>query len=189
MRYQHICPQCGTQYETSDGTQVCCSRSCAKALRRARADATRQARFWARVDRSGGPDACWPYQGNTQKGGYGRFAQELTHRMAYTYTHGTIPDGLWVLHRCDNRPCCNPQHLYVGTIQDNNADRVNRGRTAKNPHYGEDNGLAKLTEDQVRAIRRERAAGVTLRELVERYGTTEANISSVARRKLWKHVV
>lgn len=108
-------------------------------------------RFWEKVDRSGGPEACWPWTGATQKG-YGAFGLEdgkivRAHRFMWEITYGPIPDGLNVLHHCDNRPCCNPHptHLFLGTFQDNTLDMVIKGRhgTAK----------TRLTDSLVRYIR------------------------------------
>ena len=88
--------------------------------------------FWARVDRSAGDEACWPYTGSRRGNGYGRLRlfgkYELAHRVAYRLTAGDIPDALHVCHRCDNPPCCNPAHLFVGTHQDNMNDKVAKGR-------------------------------------------------------------
>lgn len=93
----------------------------------------RQRRFWARVDKRG-PDECWPWVGPTDRVGYGAYCfishegPIPAHRIAYGLANGGIPDGLHVLHKCDNRPCCNPAHLYTGTHTDNMADMRMRGR-------------------------------------------------------------
>lgn len=96
--------------------------------------------LWSRVDRSAGPDQCWPFTGNTGTGakpgrpGYGgltcRGVHWTSHRAAWTLAHGPIPDGMWVLHRCDNPPCCNPAHLFLGTVKDNVRDMHAKGRWA-----------------------------------------------------------
>ncbi len=100
-------------------------------------------RFWIKVKR-GGPDDCWPWQG-TRSNGYGQIAvthdgrgrrqrRLLAHRVAWELANGKkIPRGLLVRHRCDNPPCCNPQHLLLGTHGDNIADAVARGRLAGRP--------------------------------------------------------
>lgn len=90
--------------------------------------------FWAYVDR-GGPDVCWVWKGSKLPSGYGRVSWQgkttYAHRVAHLLAHGAIPAGMCVCHHCDNPPCCNPSHLWLGTQQDNMADRDRKGRTAR----------------------------------------------------------
>jgi hypothetical protein len=89
---------------------------------RRRAQVISDADFWDWVDQSGGPDACWEWQGHRTPQGYGR------HRRAYSLAVGPIPVGKMVLHSCDNPSCCNPTHLRVGDAGDNIRDAMARGR-------------------------------------------------------------
>lgn len=96
-------------------------------------------RFWSYVDQSGGPDACWPWMRSVDRQGYGRQVVDGhgwgAHRIAWTLTRGPIPDGLVTCHHCDNPPCCNPAHLFVGTQRENLADMKRKGRsTASRTH-------------------------------------------------------
>ncbi len=93
-------------------------------------------RFWRHVDRSGGPEACWPWTGSVDHHGYGGFRVEpgklvRTHRFAYALKHGPIPEGMHVCHHCDNPPCCNDAHHFLGTVADNIRDMWAKGRHTK----------------------------------------------------------
>lgn len=99
-----------------------------------RAPAPRLGRsFWDFVDKTQGRTACWSWTGPRNRSGYGAWSRELAHRAAYRLTHGAVPDGLYVCHRCDNPPCVNPAHLYAGTPKDNVHDMFARGRSAVVP--------------------------------------------------------
>ena len=93
-------------------------------------------RFWEKVNRTGGPNACWPYMWRRRKG-YGMFpigerGKHPAHRVAWEITHGKIGDPkVLVCHRCDNPPCCNPAHLFLGTAADNHADMRAKGRVSR----------------------------------------------------------
>lgn len=144
------------------------------------------ARFEARVDRSAGPDACHPWTGARTKKGHGQVGvcrgRAQTHRVAYVVSHGFIPAGLVVRHRCDNPPCCNPAHLQLGTVRDNVRDAVERGQHAT----GERHGSAKLTEADVNDMRRRARQGVTGRELAREYGVARSVVHDAVTGRRWK---
>lgn len=139
-------------------------------------------RFWNRVDRRG-PDECWPWKAGVDWDGYGLFCfgyrtgqkTRGAHRVAYLLVNGIIPEGLHVLHRCDNPPCCNPNHLYAGTRLQNAADMVARERTCSS-----------LTWDQVRRIREQLQSGALQYALAVEYGVSNMAISRIARHVSWK---
>jgi hypothetical protein len=89
-------------------------------------------RFWSKVDKSGGDDACWTWTASCNQHGYGRIKWRnklvQSHRLAWQLKHGDIPEGLFVCHHCDNPKCCNPKHLFLGTNKDNQADMHRKGR-------------------------------------------------------------
>lgn len=140
------------------------------------------------TDKSGGPDACWPWVGGTiTSNGYGRLKWEgrnwLAHRLAWIEKHGPIPPATpHVLHRCDNPPCRNEDHLWLGADADNVADRDAKGRQVS--PKGEANGSAKLTEDDVRAIR---AAVGTQRAIAKRFGVSKTNVGKIRRGEAWPY--
>lgn len=133
-------------------------------------------------------DDCWDWLGGFFSAGYGYFRWEgksrLAHRYAYIAKHGPIPEGLLVRHSCDRHPCVNPNHLLLGTPADNMQDCVDRGRRPQ----GEKHAASKVSEDDIREIRRLATSGVSYAELGRRYSMTGRNISSIVTRKTWKHV-
>jgi hypothetical protein len=145
------------------------------------------------TDKSGGPDACWPWTGNVGNHGYGQVTppmapqQSLAHREAWKRANGPIPAGLFVCHKCDNPPCVNPRHLFVGTPADNMDDKVRKGRARGLSRRGMAGPLAKLTNDQVRAIRAMRSTA-TLTQIAQRYGVAFSTISRICRRETWSHI-
>jgi hypothetical protein len=146
--------------------------------------ANRPEDLWERIAR-GGSDDCWPFLGARSRKGYGQMRlggrQIQAHRLAFRLAHGIDPGALFVCHRCDNPPCCNPAHLFLGTHLDNNRDCKAKGRNTA----GERHHTAKLDEDQVRAIRARRATGELGIDLASEFGVTPALISAIHLRKIW----
>lgn len=147
--------------------------------------------FWSKI-KTGAPSECWPWTASRRRG-YGRYgiAKGPTlsaHRVAYALTKGAIPDGLCVLHKCDNPPCCNPDHLILGTIADNNADRKRKGRNGQGGARGTKHRSAKLTDSDVIDIRRAVASGATQPEMANAYGLSIQSVYSIVHRLHWKHI-
>lgn len=146
-----------------------------------------KARFMAktRVDEWTG---CWEWTASKHRGTYGQISvgnrPKRAHRVSYELFCGTIPDGLHVLHKCDNRGCVNPRHLFLGTNADNQADMDAKGRRVIVPSKGEANGSAKLTSTEAAAIRA--AKGVTEKALAAQFGISKSQVHNIRSGRLWK---
>lgn len=143
-------------------------------------------KFWLQVDK-GDADECWPFRGEVWRG-YGRYWTEgrrvRAHRYAFQLTSGIeVPEGLKVLHECDNPICCNPSHLFLGTSRDNTQDMIRKGRSpvvgVKHPWLG---GATKLTPEIVKEIRLSKESG---RVLALKYGVSESAVSRARRYISW----
>lgn len=152
-------------------------------------------RWEEKVDRSGGPDACWLWTSVVSRDGYGRIWSEGrmpgAHRVAWELFRGPIPKGggqhrTCVLHRCDVPICVNPGHLFLGTDADNVADMTAKGRGVAPGVRGERNGASKLTEAQVAEIRRRRASGELGRTIATDFGISPQQVSNLANGKSWQ---
>lgn len=160
---------------------------------------TLEERFWSNVVKA---DGCWSWSGSIHPYGYGtlgsRQQRVLAHRLSWMLHNGPIPNGLWVLHRCDNPPCTNPSHLFLGTHQDNMDDMKSKGRG----HLGEAHGLFKHPERRARGERhgnthlaaedvleiRRRAGTEDQRVVAADYGISQTTVSRILNRVVWGHV-
>lgn len=150
-------------------------------------------RFWARVDKREA-DECWAWD-VADAYGYGWLwvhgrGNIKAHRLSWEIANGPIPKGMNVCHRCDNRICVNPAHLFLGTHADNVADMWAKERGSAPPlHRGERNPSAKLTDDAVRQIRALHATGEhSQAALARRFRVTQSAVWQVIHRKKWTHV-
>jgi hypothetical protein len=193
------CDRCGAPRKPQSGFY--CSKDCELAARREPAFIAR--RFWSKVDKSA---VCWLWNGSRNRRGYGLFnidrRSRLAPRIAWTLTVGAIPDGMSVLHKCDNPPCVNPEHLFLGTMRDNVLDMLQKNRAnpakgersgpRKHPERvprGETSGKSKLTDDAVRTIRAEYSAGtVTRADLARRFAVKHTTVCDIVARRAWKHI-
>lgn len=150
-------------------------------------DSTTLKRFWSKVDVV--PGCCWEWQAGTDGKGYGKFRFQgkrwFAHRLAYALYVGHIPETLFVLHRCDNPSCVNPNHLFLGTQKENIQDAAKKGRLSE--RRGEKNTNARLTEEQVLAIRALKGK-ISQREIAALFGVARSTIDDIHSGRTWKHL-
>jgi hypothetical protein len=188
-----ICQICSKEFnarpsQVKIGNGRFCSRTC-RGLGQPRESLEK--RFWDKVDKSKGIEACWEWTASRNADGYGMIgigkgSSKGAHRVSYLLNNGIIPDGYKVLHRCDNPSCCNPSHLFLGTQADNVADMVRKKRNVS--HKGEKASGAKLTREEASAIRRDPASrqGVSKVELAKRYNVRIQTIYNVLNDKTYQ---
>lgn len=153
----------------------------------ARWNLTVSQRFWKNVHAT--DDGCWVWHGCVDGHGYGTLhvngATKYAHRFSYEIANGVIPPGLCVCHRCDTPLCVRPDHLFLGTRQENNADRDRKRRTRPGKSMGAAHGMSKLTEAQALEILQ---SSESSRVMAARYAVTPALIRMIRRRVIWKHL-
>lgn len=136
-------------------------------------------------------DGCWLWTGHKHFLGYGLLCRGAkvwkAHRWGWTLFNGTIPNGMMVLHKCDVRNCVNPDHLFLGNATDNMRDMAAKGRGVYPDVRGEKNGMAKLTLDKVKQIRKIYAINKEpMSSLAKKFGVSPMAISRVINFQLWK---
>jgi hypothetical protein len=196
------CAYCGKpfiskKYNLKGHNGKCCSFICGKRYTSDQTKRNPEERFWEKV-KKGEPNECWEFQGAKNPDGYGIFyidKQHIrsggAHRAAWIFSNKTeIPQGLKVLHSCDNPPCCNPAHLSIGTQAENVYDMV-----AKKRHRcpeGVDHAHAKVNEEIVLILRKEyngkRGNVGNMSSLARRFNITVQNVAAIVKRETWKHV-
>jgi hypothetical protein len=155
-------------------------------------------RFWNKIQKT---NECWEWKGRLSKTGYGLFDIHnfpyAAHRFSYELNVGPIPKGLFVLHKCNNRKCVKPEHLYAGTQKDNMRDCINAGRfvrpTAhwedlKATQFGEGSPVAKLKVEEVKQIRNQRRLGISYSEIGRQFGIHHTTVRDIVIKKIWKSV-
>lgn len=193
------CAMCGCAFVSGSSIQIHCSLKC---------------RMLEKMRPHIGQSGCWEWTGSINPvTGYGQLSAWVdgkrtlftAHRAAYLAVHALIPDGMHILHSCDNRACFNPSHLRAGSHRENMGDMISKGRQLealkirkRGPEHhfwggthpllrrGESHYSARLVEDDIRSIR---ASTKTLKELSKIYGITESSLSAIRRMRTWRHVV
>lgn len=157
-------------------------------------------RFWQYVSKD--VDGCWRWTGATRGGGYGAIwiggrtgSHVPAHRVSYEMAHGPVPAGLWVLHRCNNKRCVNPEHIYAGTVRQNVMDAIADGvwpsKKGRSMPWmvGIKNSNAVLDPVKVRQIRARQASGESMRSLARHFNVNRTTIKNVVIRAIWAHVI
>lgn len=189
------CPICLREFSRRvfDGRRgfcLTCSGSCGQQLRRRKFAENFEIRFWDKVSNMENPHQCWPWKRSVNKCGYGTVGYQektwLAHRLAYVFAISAIPDGQIVCHTCDNPPCCNPAHLWLGTPLENTKDSIAKSRFTR--ASGEANGLAKLDADKVRTIRTRHAAGENTRAIASDLAIDRSTVYKVLNGRAWRSI-
>jgi hypothetical protein len=151
-------------------------------------------RFWSKVDKKKslifyGGSRCWEWTGGHITKGYGMFFvgfnNKGAHVVSYEIHFGTVPSGMYVCHNCDNPGCVNPSHLFIGTADDNNKDKVKKGRQA----VGTKTKSSKITERDVMAIREMYSSGdFTQQAISDKFKIKRRQVSHIVRREHWRHI-
>ena len=191
MKYQYfngICILCSKSFASyGSRPRKTCSKTCHYEYLRKINHYQIPNTFWQTL-RANGECLEWPKTHDTR--GYGQLAYHgklwRAHRLAWFLTNGPIPKGIYVCHKCDNRLCCRPSHLFLGTQLDNMQDCARKGRTLK----GSQKPTSKLTESDVAEIKAalENRTSQTLTLLVERYGVRRQTIDAIIDGRTWRHV-
>lgn len=143
-------------------------------------------RFWSKVQKTSN---CWNWTASLYRNGYGQFGigykKVLEHRISWELHKGSISKDLCVLHKCDNRACVNPEHLFLGTKKDNSQDMKNKNRHLN----GEKNTEVKLTEFQVKEICSRYSKGnISQEKLGKEFNVSQGQIWRIIHKLRWKHI-
>ena len=185
-----ICIYCNKEFlayksQIKKGTGKYCSKSCAGQAR----ELPPEQKLWKNTTIPEDRSKCWIYNRMTGEG-YGDMSNRKVYRRAHRFSwelhYGPIPEGMYVCHKCDVRNCVNPDHLFLGTHQDNQIDKIKKGRS-KHPR-GSESGGAKLTEIQVLSIKKAIKEGIRLIKLARLYNVSDHCIGSIKMGRTWAHI-
>ena len=187
-----VCKYCNKEFmalqkEVNRGGGVYCNQSCVTAHKNKKKAKDTIEIFQSNIIVT--DKGCWEYQvkGNSFYGKMTINGKDVrAHRFIYEYTYGVIPESMLVCHKCDNPPCCNPDHLFLGTSKDNTQDMLKKSRG--NPPRGNKQPHAKLNEDKVKIIKKRLLNGGKIQEIANDFNVGRAAISQIKRNKNWSWV-
>jgi hypothetical protein len=193
--FEVTCTECGFVFDrgyriskTRAAKNQFCSIACQSAFVRRERTKDLPDLFWPKVA-VGHPDECWEWLGHRRQSGYGWFNARgrptNAHRVAYALAKGPIPDGAFVCHSCDNPPCCNPRHLWLGSPAENTKDMDRKGRRTFSTKIGAENHNAKLNAEVALEIV---SSNLSNKALSKKFGVTPSAINNVRKGKAWAHV-
>lgn len=185
-----VCDYCNKGFSKAPSNRHCMHKYCSATCYHRSPSSSRinpLIRFWAKVKKAD-TNCCWIWKGSKSTAGYGYLSVNgrmiPAHRYSYSLTYGPIDNNLYVCHRCDNPPCVNPDHLFIGTAQDNAADLVKKGRRKGSRH-----NHAVFMESEVMGIRnlisRQK---VTQRLIAKIYNVDPTTIRDIIHRRTWVHI-
>lgn len=178
----------GSSLASGDSRSCGCLKGTWSPRQRERKKVPLEKRFMSHVEQRG-PDECWLWTASLNDHGYGVIGvvgrkQQKAHRISWELYKGPIVSGMCVLHRCDNPPCVNPDHLFLGTMADNTADMLSKGRASK--LCGENSSNAKLTTAQVLEIKASK--NVPARVFMDRFDISESTVHGIKSGRYWTHL-
>lgn len=184
---QYACKQCCSEYSKKHyraNREAVLHRSAErwKRIRKGPPKPTLEEIFWNKTTKT---ETCWIWSGYCKPDGYGLISKFLAHRFSWELHNGPLKTGEWVLHKCDNRPCVNPDHLFVGNHADNTADQVSKDRHV----FGSKNGRAKLDESKVRDIHSLLASGtLSVADIAKLYEVCSSTVYAIKVGTSWRRV-
>lgn len=162
------------------------SSGCLRSIHRKNYQSDMKAKLIGKIKKING---CWEWQGSRNKKGYGHLSYkrkvELAHRISWLMFKGKIPNDMKVCHKCDNPPCINPSHLFLGSQKENVKDMFQKKRKI---HEGINHPGAKLTNENIKEIRKLLREGKTQQYIADKYNISNGHVGSIKHRRTWKEI-
>ncbi|RPI85131.1 MAG: hypothetical protein EHM34_00045 [Nitrosopumilales archaeon] len=164
------------------------SCGCLRSINRENYDQDMKNKLLSRIDIK--DNGCWEWKGAKHRQGYGNIGYKrkvcLAHRISWKLFRGDLRDDILVLHKCDNPPCINPDHLFLGSDRDNVLDSISKGRFYR--AKGKDHYFSRFSNEQIKEIRKLSESGITYDKIAKLFDSHKATICHIVKRKSWKHL-